>query len=316
MKAPQAISKLVAQGVSALAARLFKFVLWGVPLLALWSFLGIAAWDGAGTPFYRVKEKYSRVVTQFNGTKVVKDDPGIYFRFGSLDFRTWITSTQECSLRSRYIDIDDDPNPHEMQAADKIKFMGAVVCRYRVVDPYKYVITKGEGDVKYVEKMLAKEVNAMTKTIIRAHNLEDNVSKTEMITKKIFDCQEKKDLENDYGIVIEAIKVTHAKYPQEMNEKAAEAKLLKIMGEATKFAADDFKTATEIKAGANQFHLGKLLEGSGVTTEEGRIKALETLGNLNLYDMLANRQQQGSIIVLPHGSNSPNLTLPQQPRIR
>ncbi len=290
---------------------LIIFVKWGLLIMAILSFVGIAFFDGAGTPFYRVKEKYGRVITQFDGTRYANTKVGIHYRFTSLNPKKWVFNTEECSLRSEFFNLDNDPTPHEMQAFDKIKFKGSGVFRYRKTDLYKFGVTMGKN-IQDAEEMLMKELNSMAKDVIQAHTVEENVTQMKTISKKVMNSEEKSRLESEYGIKIEAFKMTDATYPNEMNEKTAEAKLLKIMGKATKSAAEDFKEATKIRAEANEYHLQKLIAGSGVKTEEGRQKALETLRNLNLYDMLANRQQKGSIIVLPHGSNPPNLTLPRQ----
>ncbi|MCF7835777.1 MAG: hypothetical protein K9M15_01515 [Candidatus Marinimicrobia bacterium] len=285
-----------------------------LPLLVIWSFVGIAFFDGTGTTFYRIKEKYGKVITQFNGERLANTKTGIHFRFNSWNPKKWILGTEEYSMRSQFCDLDNNPEPHDMQASDKIKFMGSGMFRYRIVDIYKFGVTMGKNK-KDAETMLARELNSLAKSVIQSRTIEENVAEIDKTGEAVFLCNEKKQIELKYGIIIESFKMTSATYPKEMNEKTAEAKLLKIMGEATKSAADDFKKAKETKAEANKYYLKKLIEGARVTTEEGRKMALSVLRDLNLYDMLENRQQQGSIIVIPHGNNSPNLTLPQPGKV-
>lgn len=291
------------------SGKFIKQVKNSIILLAIWSVISIAFWDGAGSPFYRVKEMYGMVVTQFDGERYANTEQGIYFRFASINPMKWVFSTEKCSMRSESLHLDDDPNPHAMQAADRIRFMGSGMFRYRKDDLYKFGVNMGKS-IKDAEAMLARELNSMAKSVIQNRTLKENITEIEETCRLVLESKDRKNLEEKYGIEIEAFKMTSATYPDELSIKAAEAKGLKIMGEAANKAAGDFKEAKTTRADADKYHLEQLILGSGVTTEEGRKKALDTVQNMDLYEML--RQQPRSLMVIPHGSGAPNLTLPNQ----
>lgn len=289
-------------------AKLIRRMKWFWLIFALWNIWGIGAWSGWGTLFFRVKQEYACVFTRVNGERQIEDKVGIHFRFWSFSPGSWIFNTREVSQRMEFIYLDNNPEPHEMQAADKIKFQGAGVWTYKIVDLYKFGVQMGDKALE----MLNAELNGIAKAIIQAHSIEEIVAKIEKINEKVNGCKDIVKIETKYGIKIDSFRLTHATYPKEMNEKTAEAKNVKIMAESVREAANDFAKAKERLAIANKFYLQKLIEGSGVNTEEGRKKALDVLKDINLYEMLEKRPAGGIIYVLPQ-SGGPNLTLPSPP---
>ena len=296
-------------GMKVLLGKLINLAKICLPVMIIWSFMGIALFDGVWSPCYRVRDMYGMVITQFDGERYANTEQGIYSRVTSINPFKWVFNIERCSMRSESFHLDNDPNPHALQAADKIRFMGSGMFRYRKVDLYKFGVTMGKS-IKNAEEMLATELNSLAKSVIQGRTLEENITEIEETCLLVFASKDKKKLEEKYGIVIEAFKMTSATYPDEMAGKAAEAKGLKIMGDAANKAADDFKQAKMTRADADKYHLQMLIEGSGVTTEEGRKKALETVRDMDLYEML--RQQPRALMVIPHGSGAPNLTLPEQ----
>ncbi|RMD58833.1 hypothetical protein D6821_02590, partial [Candidatus Parcubacteria bacterium] len=115
-----------------------------------------------------------------------------------------------------------------MQAADQIKFLGAGVWTYRVVDLEKFGIEMGDDALA----MLTAELNGVAKPIIQSRSIEDIVTKLDQIQAAVMASPETKNIENRYGIEIISFKMTDASYPQEMNEKSAEAKGIRIRAQA------------------------------------------------------------------------------------
>jgi len=284
-----------------------RSIKWGAGILA-WSMIGIGAWGGAGTPFYRVKQEYARVLTEIDGDRRIEADVGIHCRITSLSPSNWIVSTKEFSKRVEYIHLDKNPYPHEMQAADKIKFQGAGVWTYKITDLEKFGIKMG---AKALE-MLTVELNGIAKAKVQSHDVEYIVTKIDKINEEINQCIDIRALEEKYGVDIISFRLTHATYPKEMNEKTAEAKGIKIKAEAVKEAADSIASAKKTIADANRIQLEKLIEGSGVKTEEGRKKALDVVDRLNLYDVLKERPPGENTYIFSEGDNTPNLTLPSK----
>lgn len=271
----------------------------------IWCIFSIAFFGCILTPFYRVKEFYGIVSTQFDGKRWADKSVGIHSRAKEWNPLKWVKSAEEYSLRTEYIYLDDNLNPHEMQAADKIKFQGAGVWTYRIENLEKFGIQMGDRALQ----MLTAELNGIAKEKIQAKDVEFIVTRIGDINREINECRDIKNIENKYGVTIESFRLTHATYPSEMNQGTADAKRIKIMAEAAKEAAKNIKEARVIRAEADKIQLEKLIEGSGVQSEEGRKKALETLRNLDFYEMLKERSSHETIYVVPHGE-TPNLTLP------
>lgn len=277
-------------------------------VIAAWNLIGLGAFGGASTPFYRVKQEHARVLTHIDGSRTIDDKVGVHFRFNSINPTKWVFTTKEYSQRVEYLHLDNDPKPHTMQAADKLTFQGAGVWTYRVVDLEKYGIKMGNK----AQEMLTEQLNGIAKAKIQSKNIEAIVTKIDTINQEIMNSKEIKELENKYGIDIQSFNLKHATYPKEMNEKAAEAKGIKIKAEAIKNAAEDLAKAKETLAAANKKYLQELIDGSGVQTEEGRKKALEILDHLNMYEMLEKRPAgENTYIFTPSGS-APNMTLPSK----
>lgn len=276
--------------------------------LALFLGLNIAsiAWlDGWGTLFYRVTQEYGMVLTSLDGNRSVETNAGLHFRICSLNPLKWFYSAQKHSMRLEYIFLDNDPNPHEMQTADKLKFFGAGVWTLKIVDLYKFGVQTSRG----AREMLTANLNGIAKPVIQSCTVEENVTQIEKINAKINSCKEIPFIENQYGVKIVSFRMMHATYTKELNEKTAQAKGIKIVGEATKEAAKDFAQATRTRFGALRDALKDLIAGSGVTTEEGKLKALETLQDLALYETLEKRPAGETVYVIPRGS-VPAMVLP------
>jgi hypothetical protein len=274
-------------------------------LLLLYNIIGIAATGGWGTPFYMVKEQYGRVLTKVNGVREVKTDAGIFPRITVLDPTKWIFNTKEYSMRVEYIYLDNDSKPHEMQAADKVKFYGAGVWTYKIIDLYKFGVRMGENALE----MLTAELNGIAKAVIQSYPVETTVTNIDYINYQVNNCADVKKIEEKYGIKIDSFRLMHATYPQELNEGTAAAKKIQIVSEALKKAAPNIASSKETLAKADEYRLRQLIIGSGVTTEEGKQKALETLKDLTLYEMLEKRPAGETVYVIPYG-NAPTMTLP------
>lgn len=281
---------------------LFKRLVLGY---VIWCFLSVFFFGCFFTPLYRVKEYYGAVITQIDGGRWTDKNVGIHSRINSWNPLKWAIGAESYSLRIEYIFLDNEPNPHEMQAADKIKFKGAGVWTYTIEDLEKFGIKMGENPVKN----LTANLNGIAKAKIQSFDVEINVTKIDYINQQVEDCVDKKTLENEYGVKIKSFRMIHATYPDEMNQATADAKRIKIMAEASKTAATDLLTARSIRAEADKIQLIKLLEGSGVKSEEGRKKVLDTLRNLDFYEMLKERSSHETIYVIPHGEVT-HFTLP------
>ncbi len=287
--------------------KLTKKIVYGTLAFGGWSILSLSLWDGFATPWYRVKTQHSVVITEVDGEKRIKDNPGIHLRIDSWDPRNWVASVKEFSKRVEYINLDGNPQPHEMQAADKIKFQGSGVWTYQVIDLNKFGIEMGEE----VKQMLARELNGIAKAKIQNHNIETIVTKLDMINKEVVESNDVKNIEKKYGIKIHSFKMTHAMYPHEMNEKTAQAKGEKILAEAWKQAANDKAAAINILSAAYGKYLEELKKGAGVETEAGKQKVLEILANLELYRMLGKRPPGDTFVIMPgNNGKNPTVTLP------
>lgn len=267
----------------------------------------IGVW-GSGPLFYIVKQQYGRVITRYNGTREIRTDAGVYFKLWSSKpwkFWTWVWSTEEFSMRDEFIYLDNDPKPHEMQAFDQVKFYGAGAWMFRVVDLYKFGILMREKPLE----MLTAQLNGIAKEKIQSNTVETNVTNMGYINSCVYESTSVKKLEDKYGVDISSFQMTHAAYPPELNEGTAAAKKIKIISEAVKDAAPNIASSKETLAKADEYRLKQLIAGSGVTTEEGRQKALDTLRDLTFFEMLKEKAVGDTIFAIPYGS-APNITLP------
>lgn len=273
--------------------------------VAIWTVVSLGAFEGAGTPFYRVKEQYAVVLKHVGGPKTIDNKVGVHWRISSINPAKWVFQTKSESMRVEYIDLDNNPEPHTMQAADNLTFQGAGLWTYKIVDLKKYGINMRENALS----MLTKELNGVAKDKIQSHPIEEIVTNLGVINKEIIKSNDVKDIEDKYGIDIISFRMNHATYPQEMNEKAAKAKGTRIEAEAFDYAAGKIASGKKKISSADNQVLVDYINGSGVQTEEGRIKALEVMRDKNLYDMLKDKQGD-TVFVIPHGNGAPNMTLP------
>jgi len=161
-------------------------------VIAAWNLIGLGAFGGASTPFYRVKQEHARVLTHIDGSRTIDDKVGVHFRFNSINPTKWVFTTKEYSQRVEYLHLDNDPKPHTMQAADKLTFQGAGVWTYRVVDLEKYGIKMGNK----AQEMLTEQLNGIAKAKIQSKNIEAIVTKIDTINQEIMNSKEIKELEN------------------------------------------------------------------------------------------------------------------------
>ncbi|MBU4501217.1 MAG: SPFH domain-containing protein [Nanoarchaeota archaeon] len=273
--------------------------------LAVWTMISLGALGGAATPFYRVKQEHGVVLTHFDGSRTIDADVGVHSRITSINPTKWVFTTREESMRVEYIHLDNDPRPHTMQAADKLTFQGSGVWTYEVDDLNKYGIKMGNKALL----MLTEELNGIARAKIQSHPIEEIVTNLDAINKEIIESNDIQEIEGKYGIDILSFRMKHATYPSEMNEKAAKAKGVKIEAEAFDYAAGKIASGKKKISAADRQVLEDYINGSGIQTEEGRMKALEVMRDKNLYDMLKDKQGD-TVYVIPHGNGSPNMTLP------
>ena len=292
-----------------------KTVVIGAGILA-WTLLSVGAFKGIGTPFYRIKQQYAAVITEIDGEKKVEERVGIHSRLNSFNPFNWVFSTKDFSMRIEYISYPLQENSNiqtktlledTIQAADKITFPGSWVWTYRIKNLEKFGIEMGVD----AKKMLEKELESVAKAVIQSRNIEDIVTKIDDVNSLVYNCNDVNLIENKYGIEIMSFKLTKARYPTEMNERTAKAKGMKIEAEAYRIASEDYAQGFRTRAEANEYTVERLIEGSGVKTERGREKALDTVALFRLYEMLKDRQG-GTIVLHPYGT-VPNMTLPAQP---
>ena len=291
-----------------------RIIILGTGILA-WTLLSVGAFRGAVTPFYRVKQQHAVVATEVDGDRWIDDRVGMHLRTKSLNPFNWILRAKEYSMRIEYISYPlprvtpgtSTPQVLEdtIQAADKIPFPGDWVWTYKITDLRKFGIEMGSKALD----MLTAELNGVAKAKIQTHNIEYIVTQMDSINKEVYGCDDVKDIESRYGIEIASFRLTKARYPTEMNEKAAKAKGIKIEAEAYRLASEDYAQGFKTRAEANQYSVQKLIEGSGITTEEGRKKALDTLALFRLYEVLKDTPGEETIVLHPYG-NAPNMTLP------
>lgn len=279
---------------------------WGTIGFLLINIIGLAGW-GTSPLLYIVKQQYGRVITRFDGSREIRTDATIYFKTCSYKPWKWVWCTKEFSMRDEFIYLDNDSKPHEMQAADRVKFFGAGAWTFRIVDLYKFGVQMKENPLE----MLTVQLNGIAKEKIQSYPVETIVTNISYINQCVYSSEGVKKLEDKYGVAIDSFQMTHAAYPQELNEGTAAAKKIKIVSEAVKEAAPNIASARKTVARADKYRLQQLIEGSGVTTEEGRKKALETLKDLSLQEMLEKKPSGDTIYVLPYQyGNNPNMTLP------
>ncbi len=288
--------------------RALKNISWMIMFLFVWSIVGITWFEGKFTPLYRVKDYYGVVLTEFGGHKSVDETPGLGCK---LRFTTIITNVEEHSLRAEDIYLDNNPEPHYMQAKDDMNFLGAGVWMIKVVDLQTWGIKMGSNAMA----KLMKNLDGVAKNVIQSNEVETIMSGLGAINQAVFDSPEKIKLEKEFGVEIISFRMTYANYPESLNEKMAEAKGIRIKGEAVEAAAGNLAEARKKLGLADQDRLGNLVTGSGVTTEAGRLKALDTLQQLGMQDMLGQRPPgENTIIFAPAGGNTPNLTIPSPPQ--
>ncbi|MCK5043687.1 hypothetical protein KAR52_01630 [Candidatus Pacearchaeota archaeon] len=291
-----------------------KTVVIGAGILA-WTLLSVGAFKGIGTPFYRIKQQYAAVITEVDGEKKVEERVGIHSRLKSFNPFDWVFSTKDFSMRMEYISYPPQENNFQsnnvledtIQAADKITFPGSWVWTYRIQNLEKFGIEMGVD----AKKMLEKELESVAKAVIQSRNIEDIVTQINEVNSLVYNCNDVNLIEKKYGVEIMSFKLTKARYPTEMNERTAKAKGMKIEAEAYRMASEDYAQGFRTRAEANEYTVERLIEGSGVSTERGREKALDTVALFRLYEMLKDRQG-GTIVLHPYGT-VPNMTLPAQP---
>ena len=286
--------------------RSIRWIKWTLIIMFVWSIAGLGFFNGAATPFYRVKQEYARVLTEVDGDRRIEERVGYHWRVNTIRPNNWIFHTKEYSKRVEFIYLDNERAPHEMQAADKIKFQGAGVWTYKIVDLHKFGIRMGED----AKAMLTAELNGIAKAKIQAHDVEYIVTRIDLVNDEVNLCDDIRDIEEKYGVDIISFRLTHATYPREMNEKTAEAKGIKIKAEATRDAAEDLAKAREKFGDADRYRLEQIIKGAGVTTEEGRQRAMDILERLNFQDMLRNRPPGENTYIFTERGSGPNVTLP------
>ena len=157
--------------------------------------------------------------------------------------------------------------------------------------------------------MLTAELNGIAKARIQTYEIEAIVTEIGKINNDVFSCASVQELQRRYGVEIKSFKITHARYPDEMNEKTAEAKGIMIKAEAIKRSGEDIRDYRISIAAGNEELLRRLIAGAGVRSEAGRIKALDVLKALGLYETLGSRPAGENTYVIT-GGDAPSLTIP------